>query len=146
MKNIVRATSFGAVIALALLTAGVKMASSQTAPTVKLPATIQECEKKSGSMVCLPWKLNGNGSEAQGPDGSAEKITPLLNKSNGTKFAFIRTVSSQTGDDLGVFYEAELRNGKIQNGGVTWTVQGIQNYGTWDGTYSYDVANQRAGN
>jgi hypothetical protein len=55
----------------------------------------------------------------------------------GIPVTFIRDVKSGVARGLSVVYKAELRDGKIENGKVTWTYMGIVKFGSWGGTYSY---------
>lgn len=105
-----------------------------------MPAVIKECESKSGSYTCLTWRLKGDAYEMTSTGGNVEKVAVRPGKDSADAFTFTRDVASTDGNVMRVEYTGELHNGRIENGSAVWTYQGVQNYGTWNGSYSYDAA------
>lgn len=139
-KNLALLTRIGCVALLGVLAFEAKPAFSQESSISKLPTVIKECESKSGSYTCLTWRLKGEAYEMTSTGGDIEEIAVRHSKNNAYQFTFTREAASKDGDAMRVEYTGELHNGMIENGSAVWTYKGIQNYGTWNGSYSYNAA------
>lgn len=135
----------GTVITLVLVFSGLSLAAAEQPQKPQIPAVIHECEMGDGTHFCSTWRWNGSAFEKTGPDGITEMLTIRFGKVRGSQSAegrgipvtFVREVKSGVANGLGAVYKAELRDGKIENGTVTWTYMGIVKSGNWSGTYSY---------
>ncbi len=93
------------------------------------PQTLHECEN-GGSDICGTWTLQGNQYIANWDNGA----TATLNVESWGASNVILTRNDAGGSSAGLSarYEGQINGNKIENGKVTWTLNG----NTWSGTWN----------